>query len=685
MNFINNSFNDIREINGFTKEELLEVRSTLTKFKSENTVQSEIEEYLKKRFPPEILEYYKENLREYGNFKEQYITPIDDIDLGDVKNYNYLTSVIIEELKLISNNLVNLKINARNVKRLTKNITFIEEFLTNTNNLLDENNDLISKYKNSLIKYEKLYDNYKFLWVEINKIKNLNFKLNTVPTNLENWDEIQEIYSYIESLDDISGEKKKRKKKDIIYTFHFDDIYQYYLKKQDGRIDFYTDLIYLLYQNKLFKEFEEKDDDFINIIERKEIGKKLKKFLRPHIKNLIEDEFKDIFDEILILDQQYGLDEEGRKLKISSFLEQKISAFLPKIIDHYLNGLEKKYQERINDVSESIEFKNIINFYSEKIEILASLINEVNERMLIFEPLLKPYEDILQSLKRIISNVISEIERRKDEFLYYMKTVKKERLRDNIRRFISQKISEVNDLITSYQDETSLIIREEFPQLKRIQEILKQYKEKIRNIKDEVYNKLDTFKEKDIDIYQIIKQWEDNFNRKKQQLKFLLSLLLSKLYKNFKGLIENEEMLFENISEINREKDDSDLPLNFALSAFLIDKLTEAEISERITEINSKMNSLNQEINLYQEELIKLKDYKATRVRMREGIEASRVQCTVCHEHINFAEDQIIKCPFCGSVYHYLCVVYWLGKYNSCPMCNNQFLDPNLGLFEPQD
>lgn len=54
------------------------------------------------------------------------------------------------------------------------------------------------------------------------------------------------------------------------------------------------------------------------------------------------------------------------------------------------------------------------------------------------------------------------------------------------------------------------------------------------------------------------------------------------------------------------------------------------------------------------------------------------VQCTVCHELILPRTTEIIKCSYCGSQYHYSCVYDWLARHNSCPMCQNVFLNPNL-------
>jgi len=56
-----------------------------------------------------------------------------------------------------------------------------------------------------------------------------------------------------------------------------------------------------------------------------------------------------------------------------------------------------------------------------------------------------------------------------------------------------------------------------------------------------------------------------------------------------------------------------------------------------------------------------------------------KIQCTICHIHINNS-DETIQCSYCGSKYHYSCVAEWLSKYNSCPMCQNQFIVPEAQI-----
>ncbi len=597
--------------------------------------------------------------------------------------YLNLKNEIQEELRLLSSNLSNLSANGRNIKRFLKDHKHINDFMVHTNNLINETDTLISILRRHTKEIEKDYDNDIYLWIEASKIKNLNFKLNDIPESLNYWKEIQELFIFLTSLVEAKTRIRVRSRKDVVITFHFDELYQYFLSKQDKKLTVYEDLIFLLKKNNIFEEFA--GEEFINIVKRKDIVHNLKVKMRPFILSTIEAKLKGIFNEIIELDKKYDLEGPKGKSDVNVLMKEKFKEFLPKIVEYYFLGLDKTFQSIINEVDERNidEFVKIVNSYYEKIDNLSSKIDEIDTWLLNFDQFLKPYESITNSLKKTLANLISEIYRRKEEYKIYLNSIKDEGLRVDIRAYVDGKIAEVNKLISSYEDETSKIIKEELPQLRKIRELLSEYKTKIDEIKEEVYIKLDTYKDSNFDMYNVIRHWETNFNRKKQQLTFLLTLLINKIFKSFKDLIDEESILFAEITEITKQTENFEgLPLNFALSAFLAERLSEEELKERVSEINAKINQLTASLGLYQIEVAKLEEIVSKKVKIRQGVAVSKVQCTVCHKNINFAKDKLITCPFCGSTYHYLCVADWLTKQNSCPMCMNNFLEPYSGLFE---
>lgn len=672
MLLFNNTFNGKREIRGFTKDEILEVKQKISQFSSPTEVVGNLDEFLKEIFQINDITLFSEYLNNIEAF-------IGDFLVHSRKELYYnLKLEIVKELELISNNLNNVLANVRNVKRFLKHNGYLDDLIIVAKDTLERSNLFKNLVKRNIGKFENLYDDEVYLWVEANKIKNLNFKFNELK-NLDYWEEIGGAINFIQNLH--KGEMIKKEKSNET-TFRFNELSQYFAEKHPNYLSIYSDMIYLLYQNNIFEDYM--SDNFINVLERKDATQKLKDAMRPIIISLISSKLASIMDEIKEYDEKNPHNKKGPG-NFDTLFKQKFSEFLPQIIEDYFAVLDQQLHRMMNEIDETStgDFVNIIKTYREKIDIIADIIDDIDTWILRFDRYLKPYENITDSLKKTLSGLSTEFIRRKEEYQNYLNSVRDEGLRLEIKKFIDNKIDKINEMISDYEDRASIIIREELPQLKEIRELLQDYKLKIKAIKSEVFAKLDEFKERDIDTYQIIKNWEKNFNRKKQQLTFLLTIILNKIFKSFKDLIDEESILFAEITEITRQAENFEgLPLNFALSAFLADKLSEDELRERITEMDAKINSLTSSLGLYQVEHAKLEEILTNKIKEKQGIATSDVHCTVCHQNINFAKEKLITCPFCGSTYHYLCVAAWLSKYNSCPMCQNHFLQTYSDLFE---
>ena len=679
LRLFNNDFDGYREIRGYDQNKMLQVKNTITNLKTDKIKAEELSNFLKTEFKVEVINSFSDYYSNIKVYSEKYLFS------HSKKDYFSLKQAIKNELKVISTNLSNINSNGRNVKRLIKSHEYLDGFLSNSKELTTYIDEFIPRLESFIEKPEAEYDDNGALWIEANKIKNLFFKFNHIPENLKKWDEVQEIVEFITSLVESKLTKKVKSHKEIVLNFHFDELYQFFLSKAEENIEVYNDFIYMLYQNDLIEDYE--GEAFVNVLERKESIQNLKNKARPIVVQLIKDKLNDHLQEIEDFDKHYDLNGHGLgKLKIELLLEQKFSEFLPKIVDLYFKGLDKKFQGLISDTGDSEEFIKVINENYKKVDEFSLKIDEIDAWILNFDKVLKPYTNITSTLKKTLASIISELIRRKEEYSSYLDNIKDEGLRVDVRNYVNEKIEEVNKIINSYEDETSLIIKEELPQLRKIKDLLSEYKAKIEQIKGEVYNKLDRYKRNNIDIYSVIKSWEDNFNRKQQQLTFLLTILMNKIFKSFKDLIDTESILFAEITEITKQTENFEgLPFNFALSSFLANKLSEDELRERISEINSKINHLTSNLGLYEVERAKLEEILSNKVKLRTGISTSNVQCTVCHKYINFVEDRLITCVFCNSTYHYLCVADWLSKHNSCPMCQNTFLDPNIGLFEEDE
>ena len=673
MHLYSNTFEGYKEIKVYNKDDILYLKKLITTLNSDN----EIDEFLTNEFKIDVINLYSKYYKEIVSFSENYLFS------GSERDYFSLKQEILSELKLYSSNLGILDSNGRNLKRIIKNNKFLDDFLNLSKELQTNINEFTPILKSKIQKIDNLYDNNTVLWIEANKIKDLYFKLNDIPSNLRIWEDIAELKAYLQSLVEAKSTKKVKSHKDILLSFHYNELLNFFLSKIDDKTAIYNDFIYLLYHNGIFEEYE--GEKFVNILERKETVESLKKKMRPTVVDLIKNSLGDTFQELEELDHKFDLTGQGiGKLNLERLMSQKFSEILPKIVELYFKGLDKQFQGGTNDISDPEEFVKMINLNYGKVDDFAAKIDEIDAWIMNFDTIIKPYTNITANLKKTLTNIITEVMRRKEEYLNYLNNIKDESFRVDVRSFVDAKIGEVNKMITSYENETSLIIKEELPQLKQIRDLLNNYKVKIDEIKTEVYNKLDSYKENNVDIYATIKHWEDNFNRKKNQLSFLLTVLMNKIFKSFKDLIDTESILFAEITEITKQTENFEgLPFNFALSSFLANRLSEDELKERITEITSKVNQITSSLGLYELERSKLEEILTTKIKIRQGVSISNVQCTVCHKYINFVKDKLITCPFCNSTYHYLCIAEWLSKHNSCPMCQNTFLDPNLNLFDP--
>ena len=358
LNFSNNTFNDTREIHGFTKDEITEIKKTVAKLKSEDTEGKKLNNYLKSKLhlSTEIFNRYSSYLEDLKTFTYRYILSTENLD------HFYLKSEILDELHVISNNLQNINSNIRNVKRIIKKSTVLDDGLSITKDLLKKSTSLGSEIQPTIKEIKSIHYDSTNLWTEINRIKNLNFKLNEIPHTLEKWNEIKELYTFIISLNDVFLNKKKKDKKERILTFHFEDIYQFYLSKDESKIKFHSDLLQLLYLNKVFEVYQ--GEEFINILERKEVVQNLKNFIKPLLKQLIEEKLQDIIAEI----EDFDLKEKDLKISLKTLKDQKIGTYLPNLVDYYIVGLEKSFQEKIHDVIEAEKFEEIANFYYQKID-----------------------------------------------------------------------------------------------------------------------------------------------------------------------------------------------------------------------------------------------------------------------------------------------------------------------------
>ena len=127
LRLFNNGF---REINGYSKDEISRVKNSITKLKSDDTKSQELNDFLKSEFKLGDIDSFSEYFSNIKTFSEKYLVSHSKLEFFSLK------LAIVNELKLISNNLTNLNSNGRNVKRIVKNNEYLDQYLNDSKELI---------------------------------------------------------------------------------------------------------------------------------------------------------------------------------------------------------------------------------------------------------------------------------------------------------------------------------------------------------------------------------------------------------------------------------------------------------------------------------------------------------------------------------------------------------------------
>jgi hypothetical protein len=385
--------------------------------------------------------------------------------------------------------------------------------------------------------------------------------------------------------------------------------------------------------------------------------------------------FKSFLNDFLLGIDEYFKDEkivslEDIKENLHDINDIDINSSVSAIILKIYEKIEFHFQEIFED-------PKCVKNYGINVNKIHDFLSQIEDWVLKFEGYLKPYDDITAPIKKTLYNLKSEITRKEEEFETYIESINEEKIRTEGKTVIDKHIKRISEMLSYYQQEISKTLSEEFPELKSVRKLLKQYKQETLEIEKEVAQIIEDMKSKGVSPYSVMKEWEEIFHEKTKQMKFALSLMVSKLFNSFKDVIKEEELFFETMKNIQLMEDD--IPLNFRFSFVLPEKLTEEKLKERIMAIRSQISLLDKLRELYSVELDKFENYVISKIKDRDKI--SSETCVVCHKKLNFSMDKFIKCPFCNSVMHYLCIAWWLESHGTCPVCNNNYLDPTSNMY----
>ncbi|MFX0103663.1 MAG: RING finger protein [Candidatus Hodarchaeota archaeon] len=446
---------------------------------------------------------------------------------------------------------------------------------------------------------------------------------------------------------------------------NFLDVQEKYLNSENGSI--LADLISFLVENKHVG------------LETIKLQKKEKKELRKKVNTLLINEIIPYLKENWIMNDNQVLAE--------LYADVKLSAILPKLLKKSLEQEEKKLmalsikedlkagKQKLSEIRDvySQALKDIGDF----IGVLGSILpEEYNSSM---NPLLESMSYQEQDLTRFFTKM---------EFFFQETQTQEEKVK--IRGEIRVILDEIDELISDYEKAIGEKLKQKFLELEQILVILNDFKVKYNDITvklNSTIRKYDAFK-----LTNIINDIKTFMEKRNATIKLINNMILvdmkenflkvSRLMKGIQGIIQNNTNISIEMgevidSEFNAKLEDIEKILEIdtgdnGLGNELLIKKELSMIEERLSELSAIKNTLEDKRDRF---LFKLLDEE----EKGKFLEEKKIgECIICFNPVSALEDEgdVIQCPHCFRIGHYLCLAFWLQKYNICPVCHGKLVSP---------
>ncbi len=297
---------------------------------------------------------------------------------------------------------------------------------------------------------------------------------------------------------------------------------------------------------------------------------------------------------------------------------------------------------------------------------------------------LKEKQSFLPTVKRpfkairvIIGQIRGDIAQTLDDFDQYARSIREDRHKMELEKILDENVQSLESLLRNYQMTTTPFIESSMPDLDKLITIIQQYKQNFIEIRTKITEIFRDFKDKGVFISPMMDEWASKYEEVTNRASFTLRNTLTTIFGKFNTILETEQEFFESVTGFSPNSNFS----SFHSVDFLQpEKLSESDLRNRISKIDAKMNEFDKIKRRYSEERDKYSSMLEDLLK-DSGLESKK--CIICHKNVDVLDDHFIKCEFCGSMSHYTCAVWWIDKYNSCPVCHNSYTIPNNAIFDP--
>ena len=340
-----------------------------------------------------------------------------------------------------------------------------------------------------------------------------------------------------------------------------------------------------------------------------------------------------------------------------------------------LDLLNRKQEEITNEYHGDFHTANQI--LQEHGKILFEIIDQIELRLKNISNLMNPWPDVLKKSYQMLKQLRGEISRQLEDFEQYSSSIQVDSDKIKLERITRENINKMENLLKDYQNITAPYIPESIPKIDELKGIIDDFQKKISNMKKDIDKTFKQFRKKGVNTISIKENWDEEYQVILNRAKYSLKGLIISIFHQFNNVLKKEQEFFDSINEDPL----GDNIEEYNSTDFLKpERLSEKDLRNKIQKYSNKIleiEDLKVKYTKEKENLIKILESQLNENGLKSGT------CAICRRSVNVAEDNFVKCEFCGALTHYTCVVQWIQHHNSCPVCMNQYTIPNNGLFDP--
>ena len=568
-------------------------------------------------------------------------------------NYTHIPELIYLEISTIENSISNILPKLRSIRLIYKENTIFSRTIKELQQLSDrcqKNNTIIlnnwnqfsdydEKSKKFSIASKRPYENKPQIWYSFAFLKESKFFLSF------------DKYPWMKNFKEADYLIKKLRSSKFILSEIFtmsDLIDQPSIKNKPFRLEFF----FLLYELKILKT--------------ENLYSKMEKIKKNQIKRQLELFSHDIINQLM--------SQAAKEYEIGYSRDEDINP--QKEIPRTMLDLLNRKQEEITSEYHG-DFHTANQILQEHGKILFEIIDQIELRLKNISNLMNPWPDVLKKSYQMLNQLRGEISRQLEDFEQYSSSIQVDSDKIILEQITQKNIRQLENLLKDYQKVTAPYIPESLPKIDELKGIIDDFHKKISNSNDDIEKTFKEFGKKGVNIASIKDNWDDEYKAILNRAKFSLKGLIISIFHQFNNVLEKEQDFFDSLNEDplgdNLEKYDS--------TDFLKpERLSEKDLRNKISKYNNKIlefEDLKVKYTKEKENLVKILESQLNENGLKSGT------CAICRQSVNVAEDNFVKCEFCGALTHYTCVVQWIQHHNSCPVCMNQYTIPNNGLFDP--